>query len=184
MLSDIQPNIFRMLMSLIFCRQLNAAYEDFPDDFLKMKVLPELLKAAEYAGGGPQVLSLAIKIGAKLPDDDFEMQMSQNLIRLYASPDRATRVCLLDSLPQYVDRFSQKIVNDKIFPQIVRKHTCPKRLMTYGNDLLMVTLGHRFHRHHSCSARANCKVHSIGSTKIIRSNAQWRASKASGKNYQ
>ena len=98
---------------------MSASYEDFPDDFLKMKVLPELLKAAEYAGGGPQVLSLAIKIGAKLPDDDFEVQMAQNLIRLFASPDRATRVCLLDSLPLYVDRFSQKTVNDKIFPQIV-----------------------------------------------------------------
>ena len=84
-----------------------------------MKILPELLKAAEFAGGGPQVLSLAIKIGANLPDDDFETQMSQNLIRLYTSPDRATRVCLLDNLPLYVERFSQKIVNDKIFPQIV-----------------------------------------------------------------
>ena len=100
---------------------MSAAYEDVPDDFLKMKVLPELLKAAEYAGGGPQVLSLAIRIGAKLSDDDFEAQMTQTLIRLYASPDRATRVCLLDSLPLYIDRFSQKIVNDKIFPQIVSK---------------------------------------------------------------
>ena len=84
-----------------------------------MKVLPELLKATEYAGGGPQVLSLAIKIGANLPDDDFEALLSQNLIRLYTSPDRATRVCLLNNLSLYVDRFSQKIVNDKIFPQIV-----------------------------------------------------------------
>ena len=92
-----------------------------------MKILPELLKAAEFAGGGPQVLSLAIKIGANLPDDDFETQISQNLIRLYASPDRATRVCLLDNLPLYVDRLSQKIVNDKIFPQIVCNMICAQK---------------------------------------------------------
>lgn len=85
-----------------------------------MKVLPELLKSVEFGGGGPKAFSVVMKISTKLSSEDFESKVTPVVIRLFGNPDRAIRVCLLDSLPIMIDRMPQKVVNDKIFPQIVR----------------------------------------------------------------
>ena len=84
-----------------------------------MKILPELLKSVEFGGGGPNVFSFVMKIGSKLSDEEYETALNPVIIRLFASPDRQIRVCLLDNLPQMIDHLSQKIVTDKIFPQLV-----------------------------------------------------------------
>jgi SCY1-like protein 1 len=85
-----------------------------------MKILPELLKSVEFGGGGPKVFAVVMKISAKLTDDDFEAKVTPVVVRLFSSPDRAIRVCLLDNLPLMIERLPQKVVNDKIFPQLVR----------------------------------------------------------------
>lgn len=85
-----------------------------------MKVLPELLKSVEFGGGGPKAFGVVMKIATKLSQEDFEARVTPVVIRLFGNPDRAIRVCLLDSLPLMIDRLPQKVVNDKIFPQMVR----------------------------------------------------------------
>ena len=90
-----------------------------------MKILPEMLKSVEYGGGGPKVFNFVMKIGAKLPDEDWESLLNPTLLRLFASPDRRMRVCLLDHLPTMIEHFPQKVVNDKIFPQMVRQPLAP-----------------------------------------------------------
>lgn len=60
-----------------------------------------------------------MKIGSKLSDEQFDSRVTPVIVRLFTNPDRAIRVCLLDNLPMMIDRLSQKIVNDKIFPQMV-----------------------------------------------------------------
>lgn len=84
-----------------------------------MKVLPELLKSVEFGGGGPKAFAVVMKIATNMSSDDFDTKVTPVVIRLFGNPDRALRVCLLDSLPLMIDRLSQKLVNDKIFPQIV-----------------------------------------------------------------
>jgi SCY1-like protein 1 len=41
------------------------------------------------------------------------------IVRLFNSPDRALRVCLLDNLHHMIDRFSQKIVVNGIYLPMV-----------------------------------------------------------------
>ena len=106
-----------------FLSQLDDVADDFPEDFSKMKILPELLKSAEFGGGGPNVLGIVFKIGAKLSDDEYQQQLVPVIIRLFSNQDRALRVCLLDNLPRMIDRLSQKTVNNNIFPQMVWKCT-------------------------------------------------------------
>lgn len=60
-----------------------------------------------------------MKIATKLPEDDYDTQITPVIVRLFTSPDRALRVCLLDNLPLMIDHLSQKLVTDKIFPQMV-----------------------------------------------------------------
>lgn len=91
-----------------------------------MKVLPELMKSVEFGGGGPKAISVVLKIASKLSQDDFEAKMIPFIVRIFGNPDRAIRVCLLDSLPVIIDQLPQKVVNDKIFPQIVCHPNCPK----------------------------------------------------------
>ncbi|KAI1635320.1 ARM repeat-containing protein [Biscogniauxia mediterranea] len=102
---------------------LDHLSDDFPEDFFKMKVLPELLKSVEYGGGGPKAFGVVMKISTKLTNEDFEAKVQPVVIRLFTSPDRAIRVCLLDNLPLMIDRLPQKVVNDKIFPNMVSGFT-------------------------------------------------------------
>ena len=85
-----------------------------------MKVLPELLKSVEFGGGGAKVFGVVMQIGAKLSDEEYEAQIMPVVVRLFANPDRGIRVCLLNNLPLMIDHLPQKVVNDKIFPQLVR----------------------------------------------------------------
>ncbi|KAI8957082.1 ARM repeat-containing protein [Daldinia sp. FL1419] len=102
-----------------FLDDLDQLTDDFPEEFFKMKVLPELLKSVEFGGGGPKAFSVVMKISTKLSNEDFESRVQPVVIRLFGNPDRAIRVCLLDNLPLMIDRLSQKVVNDKIFPNMV-----------------------------------------------------------------
>lgn len=88
-----------------------------------MRILPELLKSVEFGGGGPKVFGAIMKIGLKLSDEEFEARVVPVIIRLYASSDRALRVCLLDNLPLMIDRIPQKDVNGKMFPMLVSGFT-------------------------------------------------------------
>ncbi|GAB7361552.1 hypothetical protein MBLNU230_g1605t1 [Neophaeotheca triangularis] len=105
----------------VFLNELQTVVEsdDFPEDFLKVKILPELLKSVEFGGGGAKPFSLVMRIADKLSEEEYDSQITPVVVRLFSSPDRAMRVCLLDNLPLMIDHLSQKLVTDKIFPQMV-----------------------------------------------------------------
>lgn len=106
-----------------FLNELEGLTDDFPEEFFKVKILPELVKSVEFGGGGPKVFVAILKIGSKMSDDEWEAKLLPMVLRLFASPDRAMRVCLLDSLPSMVDRIPQRDVNGKIFPMMVTGFT-------------------------------------------------------------
>ncbi|KAI2606347.1 ARM repeat-containing protein [Hypoxylon fragiforme] len=106
-----------------FLDQLEQHTDDYPEEFFKVKVLPELLKSVEFGGGGPKAFSLIMKISKKLTDEDFQLRVQPMVVKLFGNPDRAIRVCLLDNLPIMIDRLPQKMVNDKIFPNLVSGFT-------------------------------------------------------------
>jgi hypothetical protein len=108
---------------------LEQLADDFPEDFFKMKILPEIMKSVEFGGGGPKAMNMVLKISAKLSSDDFETKVQPFIVRQFGNPDRALRVSLLDGLPLMIDRLPQKVVNDKIFPQMVR----PAALFALGS---------------------------------------------------
>lgn len=102
-----------------FLDELDRTGDQFPEDFFKMKVLPELLKSVEFGGGGPKVFSAVLKIGEKLNEDEWEASITPVVVRLFSLPDRATRVFLLDNLDKMITHLSNRVVNDKIFPDMV-----------------------------------------------------------------
>lgn len=131
--------------------ELDSISEDFPEDFFKMKILPELLKSVEFGGGGPKALNSVIKIGAKLTDDEYASRLTPVIVRLFANPDRAIRVSLLDNLPLMIDRLPQKLVTDKIFPQMV----IPNIVFFGWFHLADQKIDVRIYRRCSCSPRTD-----------------------------
>jgi len=86
---------------------------------LHHKVLPELLKSFEFGGGGGKVFTIILSIAEKLSDDDFEKDIQPVIIRMFGSQERGVRMCLLENLNRVIERLNTKIVNDKIFPNMV-----------------------------------------------------------------
>ena len=109
-----------MLCANYSSSELDEVAEDFPEEFFSVKVLPELLKSVEFGGGGPKVFASVMRIGKKLSDEEWESKITPVIVRLFSNPDRAIRVCLLDCLPGMIGHLSQKVVNDRIFPQMVK----------------------------------------------------------------
>ncbi|EGX44734.1 hypothetical protein AOL_s00188g72 [Orbilia oligospora ATCC 24927] len=102
-----------------FLQNLEDTKDQFPEEFFKAKVLPELLKSVEYGGGGPKVFSVVLMIAEKLNEDEWESTITPCVVRLFSSPDRAIRVFLLDNLPRMIEHLPKKVVSDSIFPQLV-----------------------------------------------------------------
>jgi len=91
----------------------------YPAGFLHHKILPEMLKSFEFGGGGNKVFSIILSISEKLSDDDFEKDIQPVIVRMFMSQERPIRMCLLENLTRVIDRLSAKMVNDKIFPNLV-----------------------------------------------------------------
>ena len=106
-----------------FFSELDDVSGDFPEEFMKHKILPELIKSVEFGGGGPKVFAVVLQIGAKLSNEEFDSQLTPVLIRLFARQDRAMRVCLLENMHLMIDHLTPKIVNDKVFPALVTGFT-------------------------------------------------------------
>ena len=67
-----------------FLNELDSLTDDFPEDFFKMRILPELLKSVEFGGGGPSVFGAILKIGLKMSEDEFESRILPLVIKLFA----------------------------------------------------------------------------------------------------
>ncbi|ORX48387.1 ARM repeat-containing protein [Piromyces finnis] len=104
-----------------FIRNLSNSIDSFPTEFSKHKILPELIKALEYGAGGSRVLLPILKLGASLSKEEYDKVILGSIVKMYGSPDRQMRLMLLENMDKYIDKIGEhtKIINDKIFPQIV-----------------------------------------------------------------
>ncbi|KAF9017526.1 ARM repeat-containing protein [Hymenopellis radicata] len=99
-------------------RNLNESADSFPPEFATHRILPSLLKALEFGGASAAtMLPLVIKFGNNVSSDEYQNTLVAPLVKLFASPDRGTRMALLDQLPEYVEKLDKKTV-DKIFPHL------------------------------------------------------------------
>lgn len=117
-------NIFGLAFSRWYLpaihRNLKESASSFPSEFTTHKVLPSLVSALEFGGASAAtILPLVIQFGKNLSPEDYPKAIITPLTKLYASPDRGTRMALLDHLPEYADKLDKKTVSEKIFPHLV-----------------------------------------------------------------
>lgn len=96
-----------------------AGTPSLPDEFLKYKVLPSLVRAFEFGGGGPTLLPLILSLAESLPEKEYTASIIQPLIRMFATPDRAMRMALLEGLDKFADKLTNKDVTERVWPHLV-----------------------------------------------------------------
>ena len=103
-------------------RTLKESATSFPTEFASYKVLPALISALEFGGASAAaIVPLVLQFGQNIPSADYPNVILTHLVKLFASPDRGTRMALLDHLPEYADKLDKKTVCDKIWPNLVRR---------------------------------------------------------------
>ena len=104
-------------------RTLKESVSSFPREFASKRVLPSLISALEFGGASATIiLPLVLQFGTNVPPEDYSGGVLAPLVKLYASPDRGTRMALLEHLAEYADHLDKKTVSEKIFPHLVSIH--------------------------------------------------------------
>ncbi|CAG8582491.1 14726_t:CDS:10 [Funneliformis mosseae] len=126
----VQINLFLDNMNIkesrekeMFFKHLNNCIDNFPENICKYKILPELINALEYGSGGARVLPPIIKIGNTLDDTEYEQLIITAIIKMFAVPDRTIRLSLLENLGSFIDKLSNKVINDQIFQHMATGFT-------------------------------------------------------------
>ncbi|VDP86361.1 unnamed protein product [Echinostoma caproni] len=101
-----------------FLSELSEQISTFPDDVCRHKVLPHLLNGLRYGSAGIEALIPVLRIIPLLTESEFEAAVLPCLVQLFASPERATRVRLLEQLPNFVQNVPPKVVDSQIFPSV------------------------------------------------------------------
>ncbi|CAD5230294.1 unnamed protein product [Bursaphelenchus xylophilus] len=91
----------------------------FPDDIAKYKLLPKLIHTYEYGDAGSHILVPMFKLGRLLDENEYQTRIVPSLVKLFSSPDRSTRVRLLEKIDEFAPHLSQQVVNDKIYSNLI-----------------------------------------------------------------
>ncbi|EKM53988.1 uncharacterized protein PHACADRAFT_96310 [Phanerochaete carnosa HHB-10118-sp] len=100
-------------------RILKESAASLPPEFASYRVLPSLASALEFGGASAaSILPLVLQLGKNVPPQDYASVITVHIVKLFASPDRGTRMALLDNLQEYADKLDKKTVSDKIWPNL------------------------------------------------------------------
>ncbi|WWC91608.1 uncharacterized protein L201_006554 [Kwoniella dendrophila CBS 6074] len=92
-----------------------------PSPFVINKILPSLLHSLSLpTAPSSQMLPLVLDLGKLITStSDYQKIVLEPVIKLYTSPDRGTRMALLDGLNEYADKLDNKMVQEKIWPNLI-----------------------------------------------------------------
>ncbi|EGT55590.1 hypothetical protein CAEBREN_05906 [Caenorhabditis brenneri] len=101
-----------------FFMHLRENIDIFPEDVAKYKILPKLILTYEYGDAGPNILIPLFKLGRLLDEAEYQRTIVPCLCKLFGSPDRTTRVKLLERIDEFAPHLTPQILNDKIFANL------------------------------------------------------------------
>ncbi|VDK89675.1 unnamed protein product [Litomosoides sigmodontis] len=101
-----------------FFTELKNELDFFPDNIAKYRILPKLIHSYEYGDAGSHVLTPLFRLGRLLDEDEYQLRIVPCLCKLFSSPDRVTRVKLLERIDEYASHLTSQIVNERIYGNI------------------------------------------------------------------
>ncbi|XP_071657592.1 N-terminal kinase-like protein isoform X2 [Patagioenas fasciata] len=103
-----------------FLQALPQLLDSLPGPFLRHKLLPRLLEALDMGSADATALRPLLKVAKLLDPPEYQERVVPVLVRLFASPDRALRMQLLQQLEDYVEFLPTPTVDAQIFPHVAR----------------------------------------------------------------
>jgi SCY1-like protein 1 len=105
---------------LALLRIIKDSANSIPPPFLLYRVLPSLLHSLSLpTAPSSAMLPLVLELGKLVSPAEYPKLVLDPVIKLYASPDRGTRMALLDGLGEYADKLDSRTVSDRIWPHLV-----------------------------------------------------------------
>ncbi|KAK8853130.1 hypothetical protein IAR55_003831 [Kwoniella newhampshirensis] len=97
-----------------------ASAGTLPPPFTIHRVLPSLLHSLSLpTAPSSAMLPLVLELGKLVPPTEYPKIVLEPVIKLYSSPDRGTRMALLDGLGDYADKMDAKMVSEKVWPNLI-----------------------------------------------------------------
>lgn len=93
-----------------------------PSTFATYLVLPALLNSltlTTMSTSAPSIIPLVIQLGTYVPPEEQKILVLEPVVKLFANPDRGTRMALLDALPEFADKLDKQTVSEKVWPHLV-----------------------------------------------------------------
>ena len=87
--------------------------------FCRHKALPMLVHAFDFCAAQSLVLQPLLKIGCKVEEAEYQSKIVPCLVNMFVSPDRATRISLLQTISSYVAFLTTDVVSNQIYPHLV-----------------------------------------------------------------
>ena len=113
-------------MQILSADQRQGLYETISEraerlesGFCRFKALPTLVHAFDFCGAQSLVLQPLLKIGSKVGESDYQTRIVPCLVKMFVSPDRATRISLLQTISTYVAFLTQDVVSNQIYPHLM-----------------------------------------------------------------
>ncbi|NXN96785.1 SCYL1 protein, partial [Rhinopomastus cyanomelas] len=103
-----------------FLQDLGPLLDSLPGPFRRHKVLPALLGGLRLGTTDACALPPLLKVAKELDPPEFQEQIVPVLVQLFASPDRALRLRLLQQLEEFVGFLPAPTVDSQIFPHVAR----------------------------------------------------------------
>ncbi|CAJ0582548.1 unnamed protein product, partial [Mesorhabditis spiculigera] len=119
----------------------------FPDGVSKYKILPKLLLSYEFGDAGPSILIPLFKLSHLLDEQEYQRKIVPCLVKLFSSPDRATRVKLLESIDEFATHLTPQIVNEKIFSNLATGFSDTSPAVRESTVKAMVSLAEKLNVH-------------------------------------
>ncbi|KAG1853067.1 hypothetical protein F4604DRAFT_1591656, partial [Suillus subluteus] len=100
-------------------RTLKESAYSFPPGFVSYRILPCLASAPGFGSASvATIVPLVLQFGKNIAPDDYGSVVVAPPVKLLASADCGTRIAFLDNLPDFAEKLDEKIVVDKIWPNL------------------------------------------------------------------
>ncbi|KAL4002003.1 hypothetical protein ACH3XW_1685 [Acanthocheilonema viteae] len=106
-----------------FFTELRDELDFFPDNIAKYRILPKLIHIYEYGDAGSHVLTPLFHLGRLLNEDEYQLRIVPCICKLFSSPDRITRVKLLERIDEFASHLTPQIVNERIYGNVASGFT-------------------------------------------------------------
>ncbi|VDM30604.1 unnamed protein product [Toxocara canis] len=101
----------------------------------------------EYGDAGSHILVPLFKLGRMLDEDEYQRRIVPCLCKLFSSPDRVTRVKLLEKIDEFAAHLTPQVVNEKIYGNIASGFLDTNPAVRESTVKAMVSLADKLNSH-------------------------------------